>query len=193
MYSWQRVRWIKWPYVTSCNNLQQGLLTLIVGQANSSNYNKKPRGCWPRLDKLFPAVIFDAIMRSELNVFCIVYLFWKFGPRYDWTWVYFAYDWGLCLPLCASRKKECFFTRSKWITTLTRLMRIFNAALVVRHRFKQSWYMGMRHVRFANQTLWNAAREILVARIIISPSAINEPNKNPRTMLVGMKINARFF
>ncbi|NCW16917.1 MAG: hypothetical protein EBW38_17130 [Rhodobacteraceae bacterium] len=72
-------------------------------------------------------------------------------------------------------------------------MRIFNAALVVRHRFKQSWYMGMRHVRFANQTLWNAAREILVARIIISPSAINEPNKNPRTMLVGMKINARFF
>lgn len=39
--------------------------------------------------------------------------------------------------------------------------------------------MGMRHVRFANQTLWNAAREILVARIIISPSAINEPNKKP--------------
>ena len=30
---------------------------------------------WPRLDKLFHAVIFDTILRSELNVFCIAYLF----------------------------------------------------------------------------------------------------------------------
>ena len=133
---------------------------------------------WPRLDKLFHAVIFDTILRSELNVFCTAYLFWNFGPRYDWAWVHFAYDWSLCFPLCLSRKKECFLTRSKWITTLTRLTQIFNAALVARHRFKQSWYTGTKHVRFANQTLWNAAQEILAARIIIWLLDINALNEN---------------
>ena len=30
---------------------------------------------WPRLDKLFHVVIFDTILRSELNVFCTAYVF----------------------------------------------------------------------------------------------------------------------
>ena len=50
----------------------------------------------------------------------------------------------------------------------------------------------MKHVHFANQTLWNAAQEILAARIIIWLLDINALNGTTR-YLGGEEINARFY